>query len=234
MTAATTTVAGLPAAKLVGRTVVAVEAQGKHLLMRLDSGQVLHSHMKMTGSWHVYRAGERWRKAPAQARLVLTAGERVAVCFNAPVVELLQPRAEAAHPALKNLGPDVLAQPLDVDEIRRRARSRPAATALGELLLDQRVAAGLGNIWRCEALFVEGHSPWKPVGDLDDDQLDRLYQTGGRLMGAHLADHIGPGQLARWVYDRAGRPCRRCGTLVQARRHGQLARTAYWCPTCQP
>ena len=103
MTAASTKVAGLPAAKLVGQTVDSVEAQGKHLLMRLDSGQVLHSHMKMTGSWHVYRAGERWRKPPSQARLVVTAGERVAVCFNAPVVELLQPRAEAVHPALRNL-----------------------------------------------------------------------------------------------------------------------------------
>ncbi len=224
--------AGLPAAKLVGQTVESVEAQGKHLLMRLDSGQVLHSHMKMNGSWHVYRDGERWRKPAAQARLVLIAGERVAVCFNAPVVELLQTRAEAAHPALRNLGPDVLAQPIDVDEIRRRARASPRGTPLGELLLDQRVAAGLGNIWRCEALFVEGHSPWTPVSALSDDQLDALYHTGSRLMGAQ---RTGRPDLRRWVYDRAGRPCRRCGALIQARRERtELARTAYWCPQCQP
>lgn len=234
VTAATTRVAGFPAAKLVGQTVESVEAQGKHLLLRLDSGQVLHSHMRMTGAWHVYRDGEPWRKPQSQARLVLTAGERVAVCFNGPVVELLQPRAEAVHPALRSLGPDVLVEPLDLDEIRRRARLKPPTTELGDLLLDQQVAAGLGNIWRCESLFVEGHSPWKPLSALDDDQLDRLYRTGSRLMGAHRADRIGPERLRRWVYDRAGRPCRRCGTLIQARRSGPLARTAYWCPRCQP
>ena len=232
LTAATSRVAGFPAAKLVGQTVTAVEAQGKHLLMRLDSGQVLHSHMKMTGSWHVYREGDRWRKPELQARLTLRAGERVAVCFNAPVIELLQPRAEAAHPALKNLGPDVLVPPVDLDEIRRRARRRPPLTPLGELLLDQQVAAGIGNIWRCESLFVEGHHPWKPIGDVTDDQLDSLYATASRLMTAALTGRADP---PRWVYNRTGRPCRRCRTPVEARRERtEQARTAYWCPTCQP
>jgi len=232
VTAATSRVAGFPAAKLVGQTVDSVEAQGKHLLMRLASGQVLHSHMKMTGSWHVYRDGDRWRKPAAQARLVLTAGDRVAVCFNAPVVELLQPRAEAAHPALRALGPDLLAPPADWAEILRRARSRPPATPLGDLLLDQRVTAGLGNIWRCESLFVERLSPWTPVGDLTDDALVQLYRTGARLLAAQLGRTV---DRRRWVYDRAGRPCRRCGTPVQARRERtDLARTAYWCPSCQP
>ena len=224
---------GLPAPRLVGQTVEKVEAQGKHLLIRLDSGQVLHSHMKMTGSWHVYRSGAPWRKPGSQARLTLTCGERVAVCFNAPVVELLQPRAEAIHPALAGLGPDLLADPFDADEVVQRARARPPATPLGDLLLDQRVVAGIGNIWRCEALFVERRNPWTPTADLTDDGLRQLVLTASRIMREQL--HVArPAYDLRHVYGRNGRPCRRCGTLVRARRSGELARTAYWCPSCQP
>lgn len=242
VTAAETRVDGLPASKLVGRTVESVEAQGKHLLIRLDSGQVLHSHMKMTGSWHVYRAGEPWRKPRSQARLTLACGDNVAVCFNAPVVELLQPRGEAIHPGLAGLGPDILDDPLDLPEIRRRARARLPSLALGELLLDQRVAAGIGNIWRCEALFVERIHPWTPQAAVDDDRLDTLYTTASRLMRAQLGPFTGlrgPNALAgdgldRYVYGRARRPCRRCRTPIDSRRQGELARIAYWCPRCQP
>src|SRR5437763_5319614 len=120
ITEARTSVPEFPAARLVGRQVQSVEAWGKHLLLRLDSGQVLHTHLRMSGSWHVYRAGEPWRRPVRQARLVIVAGDRVAVCFNAPVVELLAPRAEQVHPALSRLGPDILRTPLDLDGIRRR------------------------------------------------------------------------------------------------------------------
>ena len=226
------TAATAPATPMVGRTVERVEADGKHLLMRFDSGHVLHSHMRMTGSWHVYRTGERWRRPTREARVVLTCGERLAVCFNAPVVELLAPGGDQIHPALTRLGPDVLDRPLDLDEIRRRARSRPPATPLGELLLDQRVVAGIGNIWRAESLFLEGRSPWAPVSTLSDDELDALVSTAGRIMRESLGPFTRP--PARWVYGRAGRPCRRCRTLVRAQRQGAQARTAYWCPTCQP
>lgn len=227
VTAATTT-----AAPMVGRTVAKVEANGKHLLMRFDSGHVLHTHLLMTGSWHVYRAGERWQRPERQAKVAVTCGERVAVCFNAPIVELLSPGGERSHPSLSNLGPDVLDQPLDVDEIRRRARSRPPATALGELLLDQRVVAGIGNIWRCESLFVEGQSPWASLSSLTDGDLDALVATAHRIMGQSLGPFTGRQQS--WVYRRAGRPCRRCTCLIRSRPQGEQARTAYWCPTCQP
>ena len=233
VTEASTIVDGLAASRLVGQTVDAVEAQGKHLLIRLDSGQVLHSHMKMTGSWHVYRAGEAWRKPRRQARLTLACGDRLAVCFNAPVVELLQPRAETIHPGLAGLGPDILDNPPDWREIRRRARSRPPSLALGELLLDQRVAAGIGNIWRCESLFVERLHPWAPQSAVDDQRLDALYATAARLMQAQLGPFDGA-MLHRYVYSRKGRPCRRCRTPIESRRQGDMARVAYWCPRCQP
>ena len=246
VTGATTRVEGFPASRLVGLRVETVEAQGKHLLVRFDSGHVLHTHLRMAVSWHVYRSGQPWRRPETQARLVLTCGDRVAVCFNAPVVELLAPRAEAVHPSLSHLGPDVLAAPVDLAEIRRRAGSRPPDLALGELLLDQRVVAGIGNIYRCEALFLEGRSPWAPRSSVSDDELDRLVLTASRLMRASVAGRervpagaplaVGPFDprlLQRYVYRRNGRPCRRCGTIVRAKRQGELARTAYWCPTCQ-
>ncbi|MGH9225857.1 MAG: Fpg/Nei family DNA glycosylase, partial [Acidimicrobiales bacterium] len=233
ITAAETKVAGFPAQRLVGQTVDRVEAQGKHLLIRLDSGQTVHSHMKMTGSWHVYRAGDRWRKPGSQARLTVTCGDRLAVCFNAPVVELLQPRAEALHPGLAGLGPDVLVDPFDTDEVVRRGRRSPPDLPLGELLLDQRVVAGIGNIWRCESLFADRVNPWTPQSALTDDALRHLVLTASRLMRAQLGPWQGPGPQHK-VYKRNGRPCRRCGTTVQSRRTGENARTVYWCPTCQP
>jgi len=227
---------------MVGRTVQKVQAMGKHLLIRFDSGHVLHTHLRMTGSWHVYSVGERWQRPANQAKVTLTCGDRVAVCFNAPIVELLAPGAEANHPSLAGLGPDLLARPLDVEEIRRRARQRPPETALGELLLDQRVVAGIGNIWRCEALFLEGRSPLAPQSSLTDAELDALMSTAARIM----SEALGPsgrssgrpapftGRPERWVYRRTGRPCRRCGTAIQSRAQGDQARMAYWCPTCQP
>lgn len=241
ITDAVSRVPGLAAERLVGRTVDSVDAFGKHLLVRLDSGQVLHTHLRMTGSWHVYSAGEAWQRPERQARVVLTCGARVAVCFNAPVIELLAPRAEHAHPSLANLGPDVLTVPLDLDTIRRRARAGPPGRALGELLLDQRVVAGIGNVWRCEALWTESLHPWTAVGEIDDGRLDDLMATAGRLMRANLgpaggsrrSGHAGQAETHQ-VYGRAGRPCPRCATLIEARPQGEHARTAYWCPGCQP
>ena len=222
------------AAPMVGHTVIRVEANGKHLLVRFDDGHVLHTHLRMTGSWHVYSSGEKWQRPASQAKVSVTCGKRVAVCFNAPVVELLAPGAEENHPSLAGLGPDVLATPLDVDGIRRRARHRPPETPLGELLLDQRVVAGIGNIWRCEALFLEGRNPWAPVSSLADEELDALVTTASRIMKESLDPSSGSGRPRRWVYRRTGRPCHRCGTPIVSRPQGEQARTAYWCPTCQP
>jgi len=231
---------GLAVHRLVGATVVAVEARGKHLLVRFSSGLVVHTHMRMTGSWHVYPAGERWRRPTGQARLVLECGERVAVCFNAPVVELLGKGEEPRHRSLARLGPDVLAGDFDVAEVVRRAATRPPATAVGELLLDQQVLAGVGNIYRCESLFAEGVDPWTPLSALGGDDLGRLVERAAGLLRANAAAgtvasrRFGAGSPGPWVYRRGGRPCRRCGTTIRGGRMGPQARSVYWCPTCQP
>ena len=234
ITGARTQVASLALDRVIGQTVDDVEARGKHLLMRLTpSGRVLHSHMRMTGSWHVYPAGQPWRRPARQARLVLECGDHVAVCFNAPVIELLKDGGELLHPSLSKLGPDILDDQLDVHGIRTRAKARDPEVSLGELLLDQRVVSGVGNIWRCEALYAERLNPWTPRAAITDDQWDALVSTAARLMRTSARGTMADRPVAQ-VHRRAGRPCPRCGTRIEARQQGDLARTAYWCPTCQP
>jgi endonuclease-8 len=228
----------VPAERLVGRTVDAVEARGKNLLVRFDSGHVLRTHLRMTGSWHVYSTGERWQRPPHQARLVLEAGDHIAVCFNAPVVELLQPGGEDIHPALTSLGPDVLVDPLDLDEVRRRAEQLAPDAAVGDVLLDQRVAAGIGNIYRCEALFLRRVDPFAAWAALPAGTLEDLVSTASQLMrrslGAGAGGGTGAGRHRPAVHGRAGRPCPRCGRPIACRRTGSNARFLYWCEACQP
>jgi endonuclease VIII len=222
---------GPGAAALVGDRVTDVTAQGKHLLIRFASGRALHTHMRMTGQWHVYSAGDRWRRPGRQARLVLEAGDRLAVCFDAPVVEVLVAGAERIHPALASLGPDILAEPPDLDRIVALASRLPPGTPIGDVLLDQHVVAGIGNIYRCEALFLAGVEPTRPLGAVGAEHLRDALGHAAALMrpSAHRTGRPGP----RWVYGRAGRPCRRCGTRICSARVGVGRRTAYWCPRCQ-
>lgn len=229
---------------LVGTTCASVDAHGKHLLMRFTGAGpdlVLHTHMRMTGSWHVYSAGETWKRPQRQAKVIIECHERVAVCFNVPIVELSSDAngVRARHDAIGHLGPDILSDPLDIDVIVARARSRPPETPLGELLLDQRVTAGIGNIYRCESLFVEGFNPWRRVDTIDDTQLTALFTTAATVMKTAIDAQgmdrdFGRGSGQPWVYGRAGRPCHRCATLIRSRLQGVQARTAFWCPTCQP
>jgi endonuclease-8 len=189
----------------------------------------------MNGSWHRYRPGERWRRPVARARLVLEVPGAVAVCFDAPVVELLEQRAETLHPSLSQLGPDLLAPDFDAAEALRRLRDQSRADLeIGVALLDQRALAGIGNIWKNETLWVERVSPFVTVGALDDAALARLVRTARRLLlasAAPTARGFGP----RSVYGRSGRPCRRCGTIIASAQQGtEIPRTTYWCPTCQP
>src|SRR3954447_21494118 len=222
--------------RIVGATIESVEAAGKNLLIRFDNGLELRTHLRMNGSWHRYRPGERWQLPASRARLVIEVPGAVAVCFDAPVVELFDARAEAIHPTLARLGPDLLAD--DWDEVHeaeaRRRLGDPARASMtvSAALLDQRALAGIGNIWRNETLFHERVDPWTPVRDLDDATLDRLIHRARTLLRASVRGV--PGRMPMNVYGRSGRPCRRCGTLVRsAPLATEIPRTTYWCPTCQ-
>jgi endonuclease VIII len=219
--------------RVIGKRVDAVEAQGKNLLIRFDGGLELRTHLRMNGSWHRYRPGERWRRPPARACLVLEVDGAVAVCFDAPVVELFETRAERVHPTLSTLGPDLLKPDFDAAEAHRRMRApERAAMTISAALLDQQAMAGLGNIWRNETLFAERVDPFARVADIDDASLDRLIATGRRLLNASAG--LAPGRAPTGVYRRTGRPCPRCGTAIRsAPLSGEVPRTTYWCPSCQ-
>jgi endonuclease VIII len=212
--------------RLIGQRVVDVEPTGKHLVIRFDREIALHSHMRMTGSWHLYRPDERWRQPKWRATVVLTFDDVIAVCFAAPVMELVaDPRRAVAH-----LGPDILTDSFDLGEVIRRARASDAAT-LGELLLEQRVCAGIGNIYKCEALWAHRLNPGSAPGELDDGALRRLYTTARDMMRRSLKPSLG--RQTHAVHARGGRPCPRCGTPIRIRSQGELARLTYFCPKCQ-
>jgi endonuclease-8 len=231
--------------RIVGHEITAVDALGKNLLIRFDNGLEIRTHLRMNGSWHRYRPGERWRRPPARARLVIEVPGAVAVCFDAPVVELLEQRTESLHPSLAKLGPDLLSPDFDADEAFRRLRD-PARTdrAVAEALIDQRVMAGLGNVYKSEIPWIERVSPFAPVEELDDATLRRLIATARRLLLANVSPGRGPERVTTagdrgapgplYVYRRTGRPCRRCGTAIASTQQGsELPRTTWWCPTCQ-
>ena len=219
--------------RIVGHEITAVEALGKNLLIRFDNGLEIRTHLRMNGSWHRYRPGERWRRPVARARLVLEVPGAVAVCFDAPVVELLEQRAETLHPSLGQLGPDLLAPDFDAAEALRRLRDpspfgprdrrrapRPARSGRHRQHLEERDALDRTRL------------AVRAVRDLDDATLTRLIETARRLLRASAADDRGPGP--RQVYGRTGRPCSRCRTLIRATQQGSdLPRTTYWCPVCQ-
>jgi endonuclease-8 len=226
--------------RIEGRQVSAVEARGKHLIVRFEGGPALHTHMRMTGSWHLYRKGSRWQKSPALARAVIESGDRVAVCFAAPVVEWLTPGQEAAHAPLATLGPDLLAPGFDAALARTNLR-RDGAREIGDALLDQRLLAGIGNVYKSETLFLAGVSPFAPLASLSDATLDAIVSKARALMRSNLGAQPGlrrtRGSLTGqrlWVYRRQGRPCLRCGTAIRMKRQGEAARSTYWCPACQP
>jgi endonuclease VIII len=218
--------------RFAGRTITGVEPVGKHLLIRFDNGLAIHSHMRMQGAWHVYARGERWRRPAWQAKALLETEDATAVCFAAPVIELV--RDEETR--IGHLGPDILRDGWSLPEVTRRARAM-GSTAVGELLLDQRVTAGIGNVYRCEALWQGRVNPWKASDELSDAGLGALFETAREAMRANLAGGAAhrrfPGYGRGAVHGRGGRPCPRCGTRILVRAQGDHARLTYWCPRCQ-
>ncbi len=219
-----------------------VEAVGKHLLVHFDGGLSLDTHMRMTGSWHLYRLGERWPKPRHLLRCRLVVPEWEAVCFSAPVVRTYRRTGRDAlgriDDPVGHLGPDLCSPEVDLDAaVARMASLVEPATAISEVLLDQRVAAGIGNVYKSEVLFACAVHPGTPVELVDDALRHRLLATASEQLRRNLATARRttvagpPGSLA--VYGRARRPCRRCGTPIRMARTGPQARTTYWCPTCQ-
>ena len=242
--------------RLVGQTVSGVESRGKHLLLWTQPADLaLHTHLRMSGSWHLYRSGDPWRRPERQLTLRLDTADWVAVAFNVPVCEVLGRQQVERHPVISQLGPDAVASDTDLREARRRLDAQPLRP-IGEALLDQRVLAGVGNVYKSEVLFLDGVNPWTPVGDVPPPTRDDLLATAAGLLKANAVstsprmttgagDVTTAGRGARaglrrprgaalWVYGRARRPCRRCGTAIQVRRQGEQARVTYWCPRCQP
>lgn len=239
------------ATPFAGRTVKEISARGKHLLMSFDGSPplTLRTHMRMNGSWHVYRPGEVWRRGAHRARIVIETSAFVAVAFDVQEAEVLTAAGLARHERLGKLGPDLLAPRFDEDEAIRRLRERPEHT-LEEALLDQRVVAGAGNVFKSEILFTVRVHPERRVGELDDETLRGLLKVARRYLLTNVGERSGGGMVtytgfrrttgrsdpsARlWVYGRMDEPCRVCGTPIQMRRHGEGSRSTYFCPRCQP
>jgi endonuclease-8 len=228
----------LATADLSGRRILDVASRGKHLLTRVEGGQTLHTHFRMDGTWHLYRPGARWRGGPAwQIRVILTTSDWRAVGYRLPVVELVPTAAEDR--VVGHLGPDPLGPDWDLDEAVRRLSGDPSRE-IGEALLDQRNLAGVGNLYKTEVCFLRGVSPWTPVADVAD--LPALVGLAGRLLDTNkggwtqsTTGHTQRGQQ-HWIFEREGRPCRRCGTRVAMAEQGTppRQRLCYWCPHCQP
>jgi endonuclease VIII len=216
--------------RLEGRAVRAVDAHGKHLFIRFEGDLTLHSHLRMTGAWGVYRRGERWRRAPRRAWLVLRTTEHDVVEFDGPVLELMTDSRTRFDQRLALLGPDVLAEELDERGFLARLREDDQSRGLGEALLDQRNLAGVGNVWKSEGCFLASVDPWRPLANLADAEVLGVVRQIRPLMRASV-EGVAPGE--RWVFERAGRPCRRCGAPIRARGQGDDNRTTYWCPRCQ-
>jgi endonuclease-8 len=212
--------------RLDGSRLDRVSSHGKNLLLHFGD-LVLHSHMGMNGSWHVYPRGARWRK-PRRSAWAVLAGERSeAVQFGGPTLRLIAADRLRRDPQLARLGPDILAPELDLDVVAAGLRTAPERT-LGDALLDQTLVAGIGNIFKSEACFAARVDPWRQLGDLSDDEL-RAVLTAAR---AQMLEAVASGRHTYAVY-RARRPCPVCHGRIASRGQGDANRTTYWCPRCQ-
>lgn len=232
-------------APIAGRQVADVSARGKHLLITFSGDLVLRTHMRMHGSWHIYRPGERWRAPRRDARIVISTRDWVAIAFNVVDAELLTTEEVDRHARLSTLGPDLLAEAPDLNDARERLKSSGAAH-IAAALLAQDAVAGIGNVYKSELLFLAGVHPFTPVDEVSATTVDQILVRARQLLQLNVTSSIaGAGRGARvttgrlnpreplWVYGRAGVPCFRCGTAIESRSETGGRRT-YWCPSCQP
>jgi endonuclease-8 len=234
---------------IAGRTVDKVESAGKHILMHFSGDLILRTHMRMSGSWHLYRHGEKWWRGEHAMRVRIDTAEWIAVAFNVPVAEFVTSRQLVTRDPVAKLGPDLLGVEFDRDEVVRRiiaSGHRPIAMTL----LDQRIVAGIGNVYKSEVLFLAGVHPELPSSAVPQAALERMLDIARGLLKDNVVDGTS-GQIQTyrnlrqwnkasehdesvWVYGRRGKPCRKCGTAIEMKKLGVDARSTYWCPTCQP
>lgn len=234
---------------IAGRTVEQVAAVGKHLLITFSPDLVLRTHMRMNGTWHVYRPTERWQAARRDMRILVETAEWVAVAFRVHDAELVARARLTRETPIGSLGPDLLATDFDAEEAVRRMRARKNEP-MAEVLLDQRVVAGLGNVYKSEVLFMARVHPATPTGSLDDGELREVLTIARTVLLDNVVERPGPAMVTYrsrrrttgrlhaedrlWVYGRGERPCRRCGHAIVREKRGDSARVTYWCPRCQP
>ena len=217
--------------RLAGCRVSAVDAHGKHLFMRFEGGLTLHSHLRMTGSWRVYRHGQPWRRSAGRAWLVIRADGCEVVQFDGPVLELLSDARARRDPQLSRLGPDVLGESFDADVFLRNLRAEDPRRPIGDSLLNQRILAGIGNLWKAEACFAAGVDPWRATREVQDEEALAIVAFARERMSQSARD--GFEARPRAVYRRGGEPCPRCGTTIRQRGQWEDNRLTFWCPGCQ-
>jgi endonuclease VIII len=244
-------------APLAGRVIERVEAIGKHLLMWFSGDLVLRTHMRMHGSWHIYRPGERWQRPRHEMRIVVATDAFHAIGFSIPVAELISSPDLARTGPLRQIGPDILGHDFDAAEAVSRLRAR-SDVEIADALLDQTTLAGIGNVYKSEVLFAGKVNPFTAVADVSDEQLRSMVAIAARFLRANVPGRVAGHSQAEesaaivtytglrrttgradpsarlWVYGRAGKPCRRCGTPISRRKQGPNARSTYWCERCQP
>jgi endonuclease-8 len=236
-------------APLRGRIVERVESRGKHLIIWFSGGLVLRTHMRMKGAWHLYRPGERWQRPRHEMRIVLETSDVHAIAFNVPVAEFIAAGAVLEAEALRTLGPDPLSDGFDAADAAARIGAR-GTMEIADALLDQTAIAGIGNIFKSEVLFAGRVHPFTKVSELSAEDIGRLVTIAVKFLRVNVAETAGSGGIVTysglrrttgrsdpgarlWVYGRAGKPCRRCGTPISSRKQGPHARSTYWCPRCQ-
>jgi endonuclease VIII len=234
---------------VAGRTVEKAESRGKWLLIHFSGDLILVTHMLMSGSWHLYRAGERWRRPRREMRAVIATAEFEAVAFSVPVAKFYTASTLARNSTIPKLGPDLLGAQFAADDAKKRLLAL-GDEQIANVLLNQRVMAGLGNVYKSEVLFACGIHPFRRVGTLTPAEIDCILERARRFLEANVKDGGDGGMVtytglrrttrasdpgARlWVYRRQGKECRRCGAKIMMQRQGPGARSTYWCPVCQP
>jgi len=217
--------------RLEGRAVESVDAHGKHLFLRFEGGLTIHSHLRMTGSWGTYVRGERWRRSPRRAWLVLRRGNGEVVQFDGPVLDLMTESRTRFDRRITGLGPDIIKPDFDEDEFLRRLRHDDPTRPIGDALLDQRTLAGIGNLWKVEGCWLAGIDPWRPTGGVSDEEALRIVR-GIRPLMQESAAH-GMQDAYKTIYGKRDRACPRCGGRIRQRGQWDDNRPTYWCEGCQ-